>query len=134
MSDNGKPKFRPPFYLCARLKSGPVCWRFFNGVKSALDPRSDLRNHSPDGFNWGYGGSGPAQLSLALTADVLLNPWFAERTYQALKQRVISRIDLPVFRISERTLRYILAGIIMREFPKTKRVLFRYEPEYFGFH
>lgn len=25
-----------------------------------------LRNHSPDGFNWGYGGSGPAQLALAL--------------------------------------------------------------------
>lgn len=25
-----------------------------------------LVNHSPDGFNWGYGGSGPTQLSLAL--------------------------------------------------------------------
>ena len=23
-------------------------------------------NHSPDGFNWGYGGSGPAQLALGL--------------------------------------------------------------------
>ncbi len=23
-------------------------------------------NHSPDGFNWGYGGSGPAQLALAI--------------------------------------------------------------------
>ena len=26
-------------------------------------------NHSPDGFNWGYGGSGPAQLSLAMCLD-----------------------------------------------------------------
>lgn len=34
-----------------------------------LNPRHDLRNHSPDGFAWGYGGSGPAQLSLALLAD-----------------------------------------------------------------
>lgn len=25
-----------------------------------------LRNHSPDGFNWGYGGSGPSQLALAI--------------------------------------------------------------------
>lgn len=25
-----------------------------------------VMNHSPDGFNWGYGGSGPAQLALAL--------------------------------------------------------------------
>lgn len=33
-----------------------------------LDPRNDLRNHSPDGFSWGYGGSGPAQLALAILA------------------------------------------------------------------
>ena len=25
-----------------------------------------VRNHSPDGFSWGDGGSGPAQLALAL--------------------------------------------------------------------
>jgi len=25
-----------------------------------------IRNHSPDGFMWGYEGSGPAQLALAL--------------------------------------------------------------------
>ena len=31
----------------------------------ALDPRFDLWNHSPTGFEWGYGGSGPAQLALA---------------------------------------------------------------------
>jgi hypothetical protein len=34
-----------------------------------LDPRADLVNHSPDGFEWGYGGSGPAQLALAILAD-----------------------------------------------------------------
>jgi len=30
-----------------------------------LNPRLDLYNHSPTGFEWGYGGSGPAQLALA---------------------------------------------------------------------
>jgi hypothetical protein len=34
-----------------------------------LDPRLDLWNHSPTGFEWGYGGSGPAQLALAILAD-----------------------------------------------------------------
>ncbi len=34
-----------------------------------LGPRLDLANHSPDGFSWGYGGSGPAQLALAILAD-----------------------------------------------------------------
>lgn len=24
-----------------------------------LDPRLDIRNHSPSGFAWGYSGSGP---------------------------------------------------------------------------
>jgi hypothetical protein len=37
----------------------------------ALDPRLDLRCHSPDGFECGYGGSGPSQLALALLADCL---------------------------------------------------------------
>lgn len=34
-----------------------------------LAPRLDLVNHSPAGLNWGYGGSGPAQLALAILAD-----------------------------------------------------------------
>lgn len=39
----------------------------------SLNPRNDVFNHSPDGFQWGYGGSGPSQLALALTIDVLAN-------------------------------------------------------------
>lgn len=36
-----------------------------------IDPEPSLKvvNHSPDGFNWGYGGSGPAQLALAILMD-----------------------------------------------------------------
>lgn len=33
--------------------------------------RLDLVNHSPTGFEWGYGGSGPHQLSLALLAEAV---------------------------------------------------------------
>ena len=31
-----------------------------------LPPRNDLKNHSPDGCEWGYLGSGPTQLALAV--------------------------------------------------------------------
>lgn len=33
-----------------------------------LDPKQSLkvRNHSPDGFGWGYSGSGASQLALAV--------------------------------------------------------------------
>jgi hypothetical protein len=36
--------------------------------KKLLSPRKsqEIWNHSPDGFNWGYGGSGPSQLALAI--------------------------------------------------------------------
>lgn len=36
-----------------------------------LNARHDVRSHSPDGFGWGDGGDGAAQLALALTLDVL---------------------------------------------------------------
>lgn len=35
----------------------------------ALNPRLDLHNHSPNGLEWGYPGSGPAQLALAILAE-----------------------------------------------------------------
>ena len=34
-------------------------------------PSQKLKNHSPNGFNWGYHGSGPSQLALALLLDVV---------------------------------------------------------------
>lgn len=58
----------------------------------ALNPRHDLRNHSPDGFQWGYGGSGPAQLALALCADALNDDERAQRQYQTFKANVVARI------------------------------------------
>jgi hypothetical protein len=56
----------------------------------ALDPRFDLRFHSPDGFEWGYGGSGSAQLALALLADWLGDDAEALRVYQEFKSRAVA--------------------------------------------
>jgi hypothetical protein len=56
------------------------------------DPRFDLRRHSPTGFEWGYGGSGPAQLALALAADLLGDDDRAQDVYQALKFQIIGRL------------------------------------------
>ena len=35
-----------------------------------VEPSLVLRRHSPTGFEWGYGGSGPAQLALAILTTV----------------------------------------------------------------
>lgn len=66
-----------------------------------LDPRFDLRNHSPDGFSFGYGGSGPAQLSLALLADALGDDERAQRMYQDFKFKVIARLEGERFELSQ---------------------------------
>jgi hypothetical protein len=55
-----------------------------------LDPRFDLRRHSPDGFEWNYGGSGPAQLALAILADHLSDDEQALNLYQRFKWAVIA--------------------------------------------
>ncbi len=63
-----------------------------SGGSRGLDPRFDLRSHSPSGFEWGYGGSGPAQLALALAADVLGDDEAALGVAQRLKFRVVGRL------------------------------------------
>ncbi len=61
-----------PFY-----RGNPAGGRFVvtvlddRGQVRSLDPRLDIRNHSPDGFAWGYPGSGPARLALAILCDAL---------------------------------------------------------------
>lgn len=66
-----------------------------------LDPRFDLRNHSPAGFEWGYGGSGPAQLALALAADVLGDDEAALGVYQRLKARLVGRLPADGWTLTE---------------------------------
>jgi hypothetical protein len=61
-----------------------------------LRPRRDLFNHSPTGFEWGYGGSGPAQLALAILADALGDDERAVRLHQRFKFSVIGNLDRDV--------------------------------------
>lgn len=61
-----------------------------NGKRLPL--RLKLRNHSPTGFAWGYSGSGPAQLALALLVDFLGDAEEALRLYQSFKARVVTRL------------------------------------------
>ena len=66
---------------------------YVDGEKLSLEKSLKIRNHSPTGFNWGYAGSGPAQLALALCLHYL-DEERARRAYQQFKFQVIS--NLPV--------------------------------------
>lgn len=60
-----------------------------NGVP--LDHGESLKycNHSPSGFSWGYGGSGPAQLALAILLRIAPPP-IALALYQAFKWEFVA--------------------------------------------
>lgn len=49
-------------------------------------PLKHINRHSPDGFNFGYAGSGCADLALSILTDFLGNPHGAELTYQEFKR------------------------------------------------
>jgi hypothetical protein len=76
-----------------------------NGNARALSLRLDLFNHSPTGFEWGYGGSGPAQLALAILADLTGDGALAVRLHQKFKWRQIARLPRAFWSISEREVR-----------------------------
>jgi hypothetical protein len=55
-------------------------------------PSQKIHNHSPDGFNWGYGGSGPAQLALGLLLDYYGKESPVWKHYQTFKFGVIAKL------------------------------------------
>ena len=59
-------------------------------LRRSLSARLDVMNHSPTGFAWGYGGSGPAQLALALLLDALEDEDLALRHYQEFKRQKVA--------------------------------------------
>ncbi len=67
-------------------------FRVEDGRIATLQPERSQRvwNHSPDGFNWGYGGSGPAQLALALLLDVTNNKDLSTHLHQSFKAAFVS--------------------------------------------
>jgi len=67
----------------------------------------DEVNHSPDGFNWGYNGSGPSQLSYAILRHFTNDSNLTRKYYIKFRREIISKIpmdrefELPVNTINE---------------------------------
>jgi hypothetical protein len=59
----------------------------------------EVWNHSPDGFMWGYGGSGPAQLALAILLAAGCAPRRAVAFHQSFKWAVIGPLPQADFAI-----------------------------------
>ncbi len=76
------------------------------GLKRSLK----VWNHSPAGFEWGYGGSGPAQLALALLLDVTGDRSVALANYQDFKWQVVANFDRKGWELPASAIRDWLKG------------------------
>ena len=61
---------------------------WLNGKELLPDRSLMIVNHSPDGFSYGYAGSGPSQLAFALCLEIYDNP----AGYQIFKRKFIATL------------------------------------------
>ena len=76
-----------------------------NGVSRFLPKYTQEVNHSPDGFQWGYSGSGPTQLSYAVLREYFkymgyhdqLSKKVTQKYYMAFRDAVFAKITKDEF-------------------------------------
>ncbi|WP_222847839.1 DUF6166 domain-containing protein [Haloferax sp. KTX1] len=82
----------PVTYVGIRQHGTPVVVREQEETRLTPDRSLEVVNHSPTGFEWGYAGSGPAQLALALLLDYYDDEATARRYYMQFKAEVVSTL------------------------------------------
>jgi hypothetical protein len=83
--------------------------------RELLPERSlQVRNHSPTGFSWGYGGSGPAQLALALLLE-LTTKEMSILWYQDVKWQIIAKLPQADFTLDSQEIISFITGAVQTE-------------------
>ncbi|ELZ28716.1 hypothetical protein C474_14509 [Halogeometricum pallidum JCM 14848] len=80
-------------YVGYRQRGRAVVEKYPGREPLTPDRSLKLADHSPSGFEWGYAGSGPAQLALALLLDYTDDEDVALAEYMAFKDEVVSRLE-----------------------------------------
>jgi hypothetical protein len=87
-------------YVGTRTEHGCEVVKEVDGVLAGpLDLRLDLWKHSAE-FEWSYGGSGPAQLALALLADATGQDRLAVSLHQDFKFRFVGHLPREGFEMT----------------------------------
>lgn len=71
-----------------------------DNVELLPDKSQKIWNHSPNGFSWSYGGSGPAQLALAILLSFGVEEKEAVRLHQPFKRDIIAWLPQEDFELS----------------------------------
>jgi len=88
------------------------------GRRVRLRHRTGPRSHSPTGFEWGYGGSGPAELARAIVKDACGIDEPIPSIYQKVKWKYITPIVGDTFTLDADEVRAFVA----REMPDAIRL------------
>ncbi len=77
-----------------------------------LDPRLDLMSHSVAGFEWGYDGTGPRQLALAILADLFGDDSQALSQHKLFTESVVADLRDDEWTLSEQHVRAALDQVV----------------------
>ena len=80
---------RPEYEALTGDPDDVVLWRTLEGEAHASIPHA--ARHSPTGIEWGYGGSGPADLALSVLL-ALTDEQTANALYQRFKHEVVASV------------------------------------------
>jgi len=78
---------------------------FIDNKELFPEKSQNVCNHSPDGFMWGYNGSGPAQLALAILLEFIPDEKVVIHLYQTFKADIVA--NCPQKQNFEITFQYI---------------------------
>ena len=95
------PKTKHPSKITGQANTRTV---LIDGQPFGIDESLQVRNASPTGFNWGYGGSGPAQLALAICLLYLPAPK-ALAAHQLFKWQIVCNLE-PDFELDGKELEH----------------------------
>lgn len=100
----------PVVYVGFRTEKGPQVYAVHQGIPTPL--RHILR-HSPTGFEWGYGGSGPSDLAISILRDYLGDEMAAEELKGYFKDEIVARLPGAAWMLTEDALQAFLRRHLM---------------------
>lgn len=101
----------PTQIIGIRDKDG-IChlYKANNDYQVEIRPDRSLKvmNHSPTGFEWGYGGSGPSQSALAILLELTDDTQLSLSLYHQFKSEVVANMPHDEWAINvERTMEWV---------------------------
>ncbi|WP_435197602.1 DUF6166 domain-containing protein [Natronomonas sp. EA1] len=91
-SERSQPTPADVEYVGMRVNGTPVVLKLTDHERLTPDRGLGLVRHSPAGFDWGYTGSGPAQLACALLLDYTNDERVAHQHYIQFRNEVVSQL------------------------------------------